>query len=201
MSARRRLPLSGGQTARRVPPGAPARTEQTHVSRAERLPPSRAERLPVSNEFSAGGLVIHIEDGVPYAAIIARRGRSGRVEWCLPKGHLEHGETAAQAALREVSEETGIRGRVLRHLATIDYWFTGRDRRVHKVVDHYLMEYVAGTLSVAGDPDHEAQEARWIALALAHHRLAYPNERRIVDLALRLLYPRSPADPGDGWGR
>ena len=44
-------------------------------------------------------------------------------------------------------EETGITGRVLRHLATIDYWFAGHEHRVHKVVHHFLLEAVSGTLT------------------------------------------------------
>lgn len=151
------------------------------------LPP-HPPQLPVIQETSAGGLVISVRDGEPYAAIIARRNRAGRVEWCLPKGHLENGEGPEEAALREVSEETGISGRILAHLATIDYWFSGHDRRVHKVVHHYLMEYVSGEPTVDGDPDHEAEEAAWIPLHDMTRRLAYPNERRIVSLALDMLY-------------
>ena len=59
--------------------------------------------MPVSAETSAGGIVIDVRGGVPYAALIARRNRAGRIEWCLPKGHLENGETPQQAALREVA--------------------------------------------------------------------------------------------------
>lgn len=100
--------------------------------------------LPVVDETSAGGIVIRVEDGVAYTAVIARRNRAGRLEWCLPKGHLEGEETAPEAAVREIAEETGIEGRVLRHLATIDYWFVGDKRRVHKVVHHYLLEALGG---------------------------------------------------------
>ena len=58
--------------------------------------------LPISAETSAGGIVVDVRDGIPYAALIARRNRAGRIEWCLPKGHLEGSETPQQAALREV---------------------------------------------------------------------------------------------------
>lgn len=132
--------------------------------------------------------MVNVVGGVPYAAVIARRNRGGRIEWCLPKGHLEGAETAEEAALREVREETGISGRIIRHLATIDYWFSGPDRRVHKVVHHFLMAYVSGEVTVEDDPDHEAEEARWMALRDLPHTLAYPNERRIAGIALDLLY-------------
>ena len=144
--------------------------------------------LPVSSETSAGGIVVDVRNGQPYAAIIARRNRSGTIEWCLPKGHLEGLESPEEAALREVAEETGIHGRIIRHLASIDYWFSGADRRIHKVVHHYLMGYISGSITVEGDPDHEAEDAAWVPLRELSHDLAYPNERRIVGIALDLLY-------------
>ncbi|MDR0945227.1 MAG: NUDIX hydrolase, partial [Bifidobacteriaceae bacterium] len=97
------------------------------------------QELPIVEETSAGGLIIDAKDGQAYAAIIARRNRAGKLEWCLPKGHVEAGETPAQAATREIAEETGIEGQVLRHLGSIDYWFSGDDTRIHKIVHHFLL--------------------------------------------------------------
>lgn len=152
-------------------------------------PPARPARsaLPVVDETSAGGLVVDVVDGVAYCAVIARRNRAGRLEWCLPKGHLELDETAEQAAVREVAEETGIASQVVRHLATIDYWFAGQDRRVHKVVHHYLLAALGGELTTANDPDHEAEAVAWVELEHLPARLAYPNERRIVAMARDVL--------------
>jgi 8-oxo-dGTP pyrophosphatase MutT (NUDIX family) len=161
------------------------------VGRATSRRTSPSHSLPVVDETSAGGLVVDVVDGRAYAAIIARRNRAGRLEWCLPKGHLEGTETAAEAAVREIAEETGIVGLVLRHLATIDYWFAGFDRRVHKVVHHYLLSAIGGDLSVENDPDREAQEAEWVSLDELSDRLAYPNERRIVVLARDVLAGRA----------
>jgi len=114
------------------------------------------------------------------AAVIARRNRAGRVEWCLPKGHLEDGETPEQAAVREIAEETGIEGRVLSSLGIIDYWFSAEGRRIHKLVHHYLLEATGGELTIEGDPDHEAIDVAWVALDDLGARLAFPNERRIA---------------------
>ena len=150
----------------------------------------RRHALPVVDETSAGGLVVDVVDGKAYAAVIARRNRAGRLEWCLPKGHLEGEETAPEAAVREIFEETGISGRVLRHLATIDYWFVGTDRRVHKVVHHYLLEAMGGKLTTANDPDHEAEDVAWVHLDDIPARLAYPNERRVVSTAWDVLTGR-----------
>lgn len=142
-----------------------------------------APSLPVVEETSAGGLVVQEAGGGHQAAVIARRNRAGRLEWCLPKGHLEGTETPAQAAVREIAEETGIIGMVVQELGTIDYWFTGTDRRVHKVVHHFLLTATGGDLTVEGDPDQEAEDVAWVALADLPGRLAYPNERRLAAAA------------------
>jgi len=141
----------------------------------------------VSNEVSAGGIAIRIDEGVAYAACIGRRNRAGRLEWCLPKGHLERDETPEEAAVREVAEETGIAAEVIRPLGTIDYWFTGDDRRVHKVVHHFLLEAKSGDITTANDPDQEAEEARWIPVTNLSRELAFPNERKMAQAAATLL--------------
>ncbi|MDR1118873.1 MAG: NUDIX hydrolase [Bifidobacteriaceae bacterium] len=151
--------------------------------------------LPVVEEVSAGGLVVDAIGGVAHAAVIARRNRGGRLEWCLPKGHLEPGETPQQAAVREILEETGIRGQVIKRLGSIDYWFVGRDHRVHKIVHHYLLSAQGGSLTSENDPDAEAEEAAWVPLGELRERLAYPNERRLVQVARRLLVPPPEVSP------
>jgi 8-oxo-dGTP pyrophosphatase MutT (NUDIX family) len=138
-------------------------------------------------ETSAGGLVVDLAEVPRRAAVIARFNRAGRPEWCLPKGHLEQGETLEQAAVREIAEETGILGRVVGPLGTIDYWFSVEGRRVHKQVHHYLLEATGGALSTEGDPDHEAVEVAWFSLEELARTLAFPNERRIAREAFARL--------------
>jgi ADP-ribose pyrophosphatase YjhB (NUDIX family) len=136
------------------------------------------------DEFSAGGLVVNITDGVAHGALIGRTDRQGRLLWSLPKGHIEAGETAEQAAVREVAEETGISGEIVAELGTIDFWFVAEGRRIHKTVRHYLLRRVGGELS---DADVEVDEVAWVPLATMRSRLAYPDERTLVDTAGRLL--------------
>lgn len=141
-----------------------------------------AQELPVVREYSAGGLIFDERGRV---AIIARHSRSGHLEWCLPKGHIEKGETPEQTAVREVHEETGILGEVIESIATIDYWFTGTSQRVHKLVHHYALKRIGGELTVEGDPDHEAEDAIWVDFRDLDDVLSYPNERKIAWLYAR----------------
>jgi 8-oxo-dGTP pyrophosphatase MutT (NUDIX family) len=130
--------------------------------------------LPAVEETSAGGLVV---DERGRAALIARTDRRGRLLWSLPKGHLEEGESLEAAAVREVSEETGITGRVLAPLGVIDFYFTAADRRVHKTVHHYLLVAEGGELSAA---DIEVDDVDWVPLEELTERLAYADERRLI---------------------
>lgn len=155
-----------------------------------RRSPARAV-LPVVDETSAGGLVVDVIDGQAVTVVIARRNRGGHLEWCLPKGHIEMGETPSETAVREIFEETGIAGRAIMHLATIDYWFAAADKRVHKLVHHFLLEALGGELTVLNDPDQEAEEAAWVPLSTVSSRLAFPNERRVVAAARDVLAGRS----------
>ncbi len=147
-----------------------------------------AQDLPIIREYSAGGLVF---DSLGRVAIIARHSRSGHLEWCLPKGHIEKGETPQETAVREIHEETGIVGEVVDSIATIDYWFTGTTHRVHKLVHHFALRYVSGNLSVLGDPDHEAEDAIWVNFNELNAILSYPNERKVAWLYAKKAHRRS----------
>ncbi|MCU1588683.1 MAG: hydrolase [Frankiales bacterium] len=139
-------------------------------------------------ETSAGGLVLDRPGPDARGAVIGRIDRRGRLLWSLPKGHVEEGESDEQAAVREVREETGILGRVVGKLGTIDFWFVADGRRVHKTVHHFLL--------VAADPDNglelsdedvEVSEVRWMPMAELTERLAYADERRLLERVSDLL--------------
>ncbi len=146
-------------------------------------PPSRRPLRRVE-ETSAGGLVLDGHTPDARGALIGRLDRRGRLLWSLPKGHLEAGETAEDAAVREVAEETGICGRVVAPLGVIDFWFVADGRRIHKTVHHYLLLAEGGELS---DADIEVAEVAWVPLDEVAQRLAYADERRLVDKVPGLL--------------
>jgi ADP-ribose pyrophosphatase YjhB (NUDIX family) len=145
---------------------------------------TRRPRLPRVDETSAGGLVLDLSGPVPMGALIGRTNRRGRLLWSLPKGHLEDGETAEQAAIREVEEETGISGEIIGTLGTIDFWFVAEGRRIHKTVHHYLLRATGGELS---DTDIEVTEVAWVPMPQIADKLAYSDERELLDEACRLL--------------
>ena len=77
----------------------------------------------------------------------------------MPKGEM--GETAEQAAVREVEEETGIIGRVVAPLGTIDFWFVAEDRRVHKTVHHFLAARWAASCATTTSRWPRSPGCRW----------------------------------------
>jgi ADP-ribose pyrophosphatase YjhB (NUDIX family) len=145
---------------------------------------TRRPRLPRVDETSAGGLVVDLSGPVPMGALIGRTNRRGQLLWSLPKGHLEPGETAEDAAIREVAEETGITGAILGALGTIDFWFVADGRRIHKTVHHFLLRATGGELS---DNDVEVTEVAWVPVEEVADRLAYSDERDLLTEATRLL--------------
>ncbi|MBI4254986.1 MAG: NUDIX hydrolase [Candidatus Rokubacteria bacterium] len=125
-------------------------------------------------EFSAGGLVV---DAAGRVLLIRARDLRARPVWTLPKGTLAPGETSAEAALREVREETGWRCELVRPLEPVTYWFQRAGRRVRKTVSWFLMRPV----EKAGDHDHEVDEVAWADRAEALARLRYESDRRLVE--------------------
>jgi 8-oxo-dGTP pyrophosphatase MutT (NUDIX family) len=95
-------------------------------------------------------------------ALMARFNRGGKLEWCIPKGHLEQNETSEQAALREVFEETGLEAEIISQLGEVNYQFIQDGARISKTVHVYLMQQTGGELSFEHDPHKEASELDWV---------------------------------------
>ena len=136
-------------------------------------------------QTSAGGVVYRRRGKRTEVALISV-GEQER--WQLPKGLVGRGETPAEAALREVSEETGLACEIVKELERVEYWYfskgTARRVRFHKFVHFYLMRYVSG--DVAGHDD-EVNEARWVRVEEAEGMLAFKGERKALAEAREML--------------
>ena len=124
-------------------------------------------------EFSAGGVVFDEQGRV---LVIRTRDLRDREVWTLPKGALAAGETSADAALREVREETGYRCELVRELTAVTYWFQRDGRRVKKTVRWFLMR----PLEKVGEHDHEVDEVCWLERDEALARLRYESDRQLL---------------------
>jgi 8-oxo-dGTP pyrophosphatase MutT (NUDIX family) len=131
----------------------------------------------VISEFSAGGVVVRDLEGQEFVAVVRVRDEI----LALPKGHPDGDESAAEAARREVREETGLEAELVEKLDDIRYVYTRSGRRVAKLVSFFLFRYVSGDVA---DHDHEVEEALWIPLDEAPRRLAYKGERDMAKAAL-----------------
>jgi len=129
---------------------------------------------------SAGGVVVReVDGGREYLAIKP----AGHERWQLPKGRIDFGETAEQAAVREVREEGGVTARIEASLPPIRYFFQHRRQKIAKVVYYFLMRYESGD---PGDHDDEVAEARWFPLS-EPDRLTFENEHELVRRSTEII--------------
>ena len=142
--------------------------------------------MRTARAVSAGGVVLaELRPDAP-VALVAHRSVRGSLQWTLPKGAREEGESVEQTALREVREETGLEAELIGPLDTIDYWFVWAPERTryHKFVHYFLMRFVGGGFS---ERDHEMEDAAWFEPAEARRRMSFANERRLLDLVPDVL--------------
>jgi 8-oxo-dGTP pyrophosphatase MutT (NUDIX family) len=133
-------------------------------------------------EISAGGVVVRIDGGRPLFLLI----RDSYRNWGFPKGHLETGETADAAAMREVAEETGLADLRLRgEIETIDWYFRFRGRLIHKVCHFFLMESESAVTCPQRDEGITA--CRWESFERASELVSYENARTVLRRAYELV--------------
>jgi 8-oxo-dGTP pyrophosphatase MutT (NUDIX family) len=121
-----------------------------------------------------------------FAAVRPQGKRAG--VWALPKGLIDAGERAAETALREGFEETGVRAQLTSKLGDVRYVYTWEGERVFKVVSFFLAHALSGRIGVLpAEMEREVAEARWLPLADGPALLAYRGEREMAAKAIETL--------------
>jgi 8-oxo-dGTP pyrophosphatase MutT (NUDIX family) len=131
--------------------------------------PARALDIP-ELVAAAGGIVTQSADG-EQRALLVHRPRYG--DWSFPKGKVDDGETEAEAALREVLEETGYRATLGRYVGAVEY--PDRNGRP-KIVHYWAMTVEGGTFA----PNDEVDEVTWVSLDEALELLTYERDRAVL---------------------
>ena len=128
---------------------------------------------------AAGGVVWRMGDRECPEVCIVHRPRYD--DWSLPKGKLDGGESFEDAALREVEEEIGIRGRLAEELPPATY----RDNRGRtKLVRYWLMEVET---DLGFTPNDEVDEVRWCSPAEAARCVSYPFDAELLVTVAEIL--------------
>lgn len=124
-------------------------------------------------EYSAGGV---IQDGSKLLMVKVEN-LEGRQVWTFPKGHIEHGESGEETALREVEEETGYRCEIIEPYERAQYWFKREGELTKKTVTWFLMK----PLQKTGEHDpEEILETRWVSLDEAESLAKYKSDKKIL---------------------
>lgn len=152
-------------------------------SRHKRKParPGNRKQPKARQEFSAG-FILFRNVGDQRVYLLLDYGK----HWDYPKGHLEEGETAWQAAVRELREETGIRqvDRVGRFEKNMHYaFYSSKKGPVHKTVTYFAGR--TRTEEVVVSDEHSG--FAWLPYDEAMERLTYDNAREMLAAAHRAI--------------
>ncbi|MBI5573245.1 MAG: NUDIX domain-containing protein [Elusimicrobia bacterium] len=128
------------------------------------------------NEFSAGGVIIKDKK----LLIVKVKNLSGKIVWTFPKGHIEKSEKIKNAALREVSEETGYSCKIIKSLGKTQYGFRHQNKFISKKVAWFLMS----PLGKIGTHDHEILTTRWVKITEGKKYLKYETDLKLLEKIL-----------------
>ena len=135
----------------------------------------------MNKEFSAGAIVFKREgDAILFLIIYSKRNRL----WGFPKGHLEQGESAEQAALREIKEETGLGNLEFINGFKEDVRYETVSKRppfegqkIEKYVTYFLCEVKNQDIIVDG---REITDYRFLAISEAEKLVKFRNLNKVL---------------------
>lgn len=124
----------------------------------------------------SGAIVVRLDRKEPQVLLVTAK-RNSR-NWIFPKGHIEKGETAEAAALRETKEEAGVVGKLVGPAGVLEYRFMGVTARV----EYFLALFTRETAS-----PEDGRSRVWCGLDEALQRLSYKNTRKLLRKAWKLM--------------
>ena len=135
-------------------------------------------------EFSAGGVVVKRENGHNLILVSQHSQHHG---WVFPKGligdHIK-GEQKEDTAIREVEEETGVEGKIIKPLTPVEYWYVFEGEKIKKTVYYFLMDFLSGDIT---KHDNEMENVEWLAMDEVEGRLTYPSDKKVWQEAEKLI--------------
>lgn len=139
----------------------------------------------VVREPTAGGIIFrHNPKDARLIEILLIQDSKGR--WTIPKGHIEEGETARQAAEREIGEETGLaQMRVLDWLGKINFRYRRDDSLVLMTTEIFLIEAVGDSSGVK--PEKWMTSLAWLPANDALDKIEYEDIGKLILLGLKKI--------------
>jgi len=135
-------------------------------------------------EFSAGGIVYKKESGRMFILVAQHSQHHG---WVFPKGIIgdhKKGEKKEETAVREVGEETGIKGKIIKPLQPITYWYNFEGEKIKKTVYYFLMEFVEGDIK---NHDWEMEDVKWLPIEEVENKLTYKSDKQVWEEAKKFI--------------
>ena len=163
-----------GMDPDRPPDGPPS---GPRVDGSEGGPEHRGRGAAATARLAAGGVVLDSFGGETRVLVVHRPAYD---DWSLPKGHVETGERSEDAAIREVAEETGVRGRITHHAGTTEHTVRLGSSTAIKQVDWFVMAPAGGIAPDPRTPDSEVDRATWWPTSRALTDLTHPSERALL---------------------
>lgn len=130
-------------------------------------------------ETSSGGVVIFGN------TILLLKKFNG--DWVLPKGRIEKDETVRDAALREVSEESGVKAEIVKYIGMVHYKYKNlkKNEMVYKTVHWYVMK--TNCMDCTPQKKEGFVDAKFVHINKAKELVRYKDEKKIILKGLRMM--------------
>jgi len=139
----------------------------------------------MKRQFSAGGVVYKKEANNKTLWLLTQPKDTDR--WQFPKGWIEKGETAQNAALREIKEEAGIVGEIVERIGSSSWWFVEDGEKVFKTTTYFLVKAKKDT----GQFDQkEIERVIWFPFDEAREKLTFESDKKTLTKGQEILANR-----------